>query len=521
MIRAVESLASALALVSAASLVAVLAHGPYSIELGPLRMAARGLHGPLLLFLALALLRELIRARARNESYVGRLRSPGALFLLVLLVYSASPRTPAETDSTPARYLPFSILRELDFDLDEFGFLYRQRQPFYLVEIDGHMVSAYPPWAAVLALPVYAIPVLCGLPPDSPLVFEIEKLAAALITALSVLALHRVSLRLTREPIGFAIALVYAFGTSSFSTSSQALWQHGPAQLFLALALYCLVRGLEEPRWTAVAGLPLASAILCRPVDLLLALPIGVYVLWRARDRLAGFLVAGLPMLLVLVSYNRRYFGSSMTFGFAGFVFGPGSVGGESGGLFDTPFLEGFAGILASPARGLFVYSPIFLLSLWGMVVAWRRPGNELMKCLSIAPLALALLVAKWVNWFGGWCYGPRLLADATPILALFLVEPFERAARSWLWRVVAVVLAVASVTLHALGAFGDESWNLRLVPDRSGFHAERLWEWSDSPPVHNARRLMGELTGTTPAPPQHRRRGEPRGTPAPGSGVE
>ena len=46
------------------------------------------------------------------------------LFLVVLLVYVANGRSIGAGDTLPARYLPFSLLRERNFDLDEFPVLY-------------------------------------------------------------------------------------------------------------------------------------------------------------------------------------------------------------------------------------------------------------------------------------------------------------------------------------------------------------------------------------------------------------
>ena len=79
------------------------------------------------------------------------------------------------------------------------------------------------------------------------------------------------------------LTLVYAFGTTSLSVSSQALWQHGPAQLALAAAIYCLVRARDDPRWAGYAGLPLAFEVITRPADALIAAPLGLYVLVSYR----------------------------------------------------------------------------------------------------------------------------------------------------------------------------------------------------------------------------------------------
>jgi hypothetical protein len=58
-------------------------------------------------------------------------------------------------------------LREFDFDLDEFPFLYEGEMPWFVQRINDRIVSAYPR-GGVLALPVYLLPVLGGLSPQSP-----------------------------------------------------------------------------------------------------------------------------------------------------------------------------------------------------------------------------------------------------------------------------------------------------------------------------------------------------------------
>ncbi|MBI4382094.1 MAG: glycosyltransferase family 39 protein [candidate division NC10 bacterium] len=416
-----------------------------------------------------------------------RLRSPLLLFLIAVFIYNLNGRTLGGGDSLPARYLPFSIIKEFNFDFDEFSFLYEPEVPDFLQKRNGHIISTYPPWAAVLAVPVYLVPVLGGLSPKSPLVPLFEKFAATLITALSVMVFYLALQRMTHERVAWLIALIYAFGTSSFSTSSQALWQHGPSQLFLALTIYCLVRGLEEPVFSAYAGFALASAVICRPTNVLIALPIGAYIFHKRRDQLIGFLLATVPPLCFFIAYNNHYFGSPFTTGFASNVLSPSSIWHGSSGHFSTPLLEGVLGVLASPGRGLLIYSPILLFSFVGMAMVWRKPDQVLLKYLSLAPFPIILLTGKWVNWWGSRSYGPRLLADITPILCLYLYLPFERAGARALLRYGLAGLSALSISLHALGAFSDGSWNANPGID---LNPARLWSWADSPPVYYGRRV-------------------------------
>jgi hypothetical protein len=146
-------------------------------------------------------------------------------------------------------------------------------------------------------------------------------------------------------------------------------------------------------------------------------------------------------------------------------------------------------GILLSPSRGLLIYSPVFVVSCIGMAMIWREPGQLLLKNLSLAPFLTLIVVAKWVNWWGGHSYGPRLMADVTPILCLYLYRPFEKVQGRRLLKFGLYGLCGLSVSAHVLGAFGDGSWN--YTPMNVDHARERLWSWIDNPPVYYAKQLI------------------------------
>jgi hypothetical protein len=416
------------------------------------------------------------------------------LLLIVALIYLANGRAIGSADTLPARYLPFSIVRELDFDLDEFTHLYDESArrgyplwrgiPYFLRYHNGHYLSAYPPGPALLALPIYAIPVMAGVSPTSPWAPGIEKLAATLITAFSVLFLYWALKELVTERWALTIAGVYAFGTSSLSISSQALWQHGPSQFFLALALYWLVKGGREDRYIAYASFALTSSICMRPTNALIALPFALYIACKHRAVVMKCILFSIPPMTFFLLYNYWYFGSIRG--------GYGSVSLDAPSfIWQTPVGEGIAGLLFSPGRGLLIYSPVFILSLVGVGVVWAK-GPQLFRYASIGLLLVVLLYSKWFMWWGGWTYGPRLLSDLTPLLCMYLY-PLCHAMDRWrLLRAGFVALGLLSVGCHALGAWWyDFRWDLVHNPDQ---YPARLWQWRESPLVHYARRGVSDV---------------------------
>lgn len=468
--------------------------GGYDIVVGPLQLHASSLRNWFLLCFALSLSKAWLEERRGAKSGIEGLQSPLLLFIGAMTVYYSNGHTFESTNDTlPARFLPVSILLDYDFYLDEFSAAIDQYgDPYFVRRIDGHLVSAYPPWGAVLALPVYLVPVfMWGAKIDYSVLYDLEKRAAVLIMAVSVLILFSALRRLMGLRFAWFIAFIYAFGTNSLSLNSQALWQHGPSQLFFSLTLYCLVRGMETPVFIGWAGLALGWAVICRPLNLVMALPIALYVLHKHRSQCIGFILAGAPPFLLFLWYNAVHFGSPLRTGFGATVVTPASLVGHHLSWFNTPLPEGLSGVLFSPARGLFIYSPIFLLSLVGMAIVWKESGRLFLKYLSLAPLFLLIPVAMLGSWWGGPGYGPRLLADSAPFLCFLLGPAFEWVDQRPWPKFMAVGLAVFSISMHVIGlAWGD--WISALIDyDR---HPEEVWSWRDSPPVLIGTRLLEQM---------------------------
>ncbi|HEU5322135.1 MAG TPA: hypothetical protein VFX28_15135, partial [Methylomirabilota bacterium] len=157
-----------------------------------------------------------------------------ALALVVLAVLLANGRPIGAGDTRANERVAASLVQEGDFDLDE----YPEVEPPFAATAGGRRVSIYPVLSSVLAAPVFAA---------SRLVFALDetgaalagKVAASLFSAAAAGVLY-LCLALRGRARAFFAAAVFALGTTVWSTS-QALWQHPAAVLFLALALLFLV----------------------------------------------------------------------------------------------------------------------------------------------------------------------------------------------------------------------------------------------------------------------------------------
>jgi hypothetical protein len=380
--------------------------------------------------------------------------------------------------------LPFSLWLDGSIAADRFYPYLAQHAPAqalgFIVK-DGHAYSGYPIAVPLLLAPLYApaalvvrdgawdterIVVLAGI---------LEKLAASLVAAVSVVFFYFLARSLAGPGRALVVTLAYAFATETWTISSQALWQHGASELAVIAGLFCLARWWQAPERRSplvLAGLSGALAAAIRPTNVLFlaAMCAALLMARRGRGVLAPFCAFPVAVGAVVAAYNLYIFGR---------------ITGAYGNTFGTAFWPGLAGLLVSPARGLFVYTPIAVFSLLGAAI-WLRSGR-----LSQAPvylvsvlfsIAQVLLVSKWSIWWGGHCYGPRLLTDIVPCLMLLILPAMDWISRGAILRLLFGLMLFAAVFVQAVGAFCYPNSGWDETPAAIGESPQRLWDWRDNP---------------------------------------
>jgi hypothetical protein len=162
-----------------------------------------------------------------------------------------------------------------------------------------------------------------------------------------------------------------------------------------------------------------------------------------------------IPILLaagMIGLYNLSRFGSMLTAGY-----GPKED-------FSTNVFTGLYGLLLSPGKSLFLYTPLYLLSLFlisRFVRRHRAEGALLVTCT----VAYLLVISKWWAFYGGWCWGPRLLVPLASLWVLPLLELREVVNRSRRWHIVAVALIVVSFAVQGLGSVVNYTEWLKTLP--------------------------------------------------------
>ena len=270
------------------------------------------------------------------------------------------------------------------------------------------------------------------------------------------------------------MACLYAFATETWTISSHALWTHGGTTLAVTASLYCLLRASESsPRrvYWLLTGLFGGLAYAIRPTNALFLLAAGASLAWGRRFKeLCFFSLFPLLAVTLTSAYNVWVFGHVL---------------GRYTALLDGDFWAGLTGILFSPGRGLFVYTPVFLFSLAGDF-AWLRDRRLRHSPVYTAAILFAvfevLVVSWWREWWGGHCYGPRLLTDVAPSLALLTIPALHQVRRTVALRAVFAATLVASVSIQAVGAFCYPNSRWDETPVAVGQDVARLWDWRDSP---------------------------------------
>jgi hypothetical protein len=173
-----------------------------------------------------------------------------------------------------------------------------------------------------------------------------------------------------------------------------------------------------------------------------------VVIAWTYRKqprellRLAGWAaVTGVPLLLLALAYNYLRWGSITQTGYEPYLdmyFG--------GSVFD-----GAWGMLLSPNKSAFLYSPPLVLAMLALPAAIRAvPRLGLAMLAMVVPVFL--IYCTYRSWSGDYAWGPRFFVWAVPVLLVPLAWFLDRATTRWRRGVVIGVVALG-IGVQVLGA--------------------------------------------------------------------
>ena len=418
-------------------------------------------------------------AQGRRDVWVA-----AALALCMFGLYNANGREIGSYDSQPTKYAARELLLRGTLSLNhvvgktpELG-----KRSGFVQTRNGRYRSAYSPVPAVIAAgitwpfwKVGLVDIRAALAP-SLMAAATSSILIAIAVAFAFL-ISRPRLSMTRS---LFVAAGFGAGTGLWSTASQTLWQHETAIFGLTLAVFALV-SLEHRRyWTLAALLGLALGVAAgarlQLAPIIVTLLVGSAVAVGLR---AAAIAAACASLIVVPVVVTNYLWFDTIAGAAPILE---SLHSRVHGT-DSSFVlgvDGFAGLLVSPNRGLLVFSPIAIVALIGIPAAVRGGYRSVRFWLCAAAAAQYVLYSLYSVWWGGHTYGPRYMLDLLPLLIPAAVLGMDTL-RGPLRLSLASVALAWSVAVAAIGAFNypQDRWNSEpLDVDRNH---ERLWDWSDN----------------------------------------
>jgi len=405
------------------------------------------------------------------------------LWILVSFgIFNANGRTIASGDTVPASLMPVVVLLDGTVMLDRFAEEEHRRfpRPYWLQQTRFGTASRYPLATGVLAIPIYAVPVLYQawrqpLSTDEWRDFAVgplQKLAASIFAALSVGVFWSICVSLGfRSWLPFVLTALYAFGSETYTIASQGLWQHGPGSLALLAAIRAMLWADKRPRAAALAvGLSLGLAVAIRDNNVFLVGPIGLAALWRQPRQWLWLMAPAVAIAVPVGIYNYVVLGS---------ILGVGQD--QFGDLALRNMREGLPGVFFSPARGIFLYFPAAVLAL---VLVFRQAST-----LSREPLFLALgacvilatgLNASYKVWYGGDCFGPRYFTEVQGPILILLGAAVEAGGRRLVASLCLMLILPYSIFIQAMGSWSIATfdWDAKPPPGE----VARYWDWNDNP---------------------------------------
>jgi hypothetical protein len=457
----------------------------------------------------------------KNKIGIRTLAEVVLIFIICIIVYLSNQGPISSGDTVPNTLLVFNLLENHTLHLDAFRASYFvDKGAFYsFAEANnGHLSSTYPIGPALVTLPLYIIfyaylklkSVPVDLVSENFEVYRLlfEKLAAAITTAISVVIFYLSSRLKFNRGISLVSTFIFAFATNTWSTSSQALWQHGISNLVLVSAIFCFLKANRtcqktQKIWLILAGIACGLFPGIRPTSTLFLFTAAIYSAFTYRWQSIFFffgLVSGLPS----IAWNLYYFGN--------FTGGYSKMFPESPYIFTwNNFKTASLGTLISPSRGLFFYSPIVLFSLVGANQVWKlRFGKDekLMGCIAIASVILISSYCFYKVWWAGHCYGPRFMTDVMPVacylISYFCVSLGDRQKKSfWIWAfILAIIYSTVTQFVGIFGANPGSLWNANPLNIDHHQYQYRLWEIRDNPVQRHTNAFLHNRIITIPKYP-------------------
>ncbi|TGM88843.1 dolichyl-phosphate-mannose--protein mannosyltransferase [Leptospira licerasiae] len=473
----------------------------------------------------------------KNFSKIGLL----TLFLFLFSIPTSVSRLFSSDDSNGAKLIPFSLEKDGNLDLSEFyvnppiisasewakdkntllvpsplpsgDYI---KHPFFLTSYEGKLLSAFPLLPGLYNSVVYfslkligievATPDTINLSGPGPKIHAIndfiylEKFSSSLLFAITSILLFKALSIIASARTSLLITLLYSFGTTHFSNTSQTLWQHGFVEFLIVESIFLfLSKDILTRSKTLLLGITLGSFFFVRPPSVLVAGLLGLVFLWRLRGLNAK---AKFNLLLISAAGAFIPFCSIGLLNYLeyGHIMGGYYLMEKSFALTGMPdrfvgdLWEGVGGLLISPGFGLFIFSPIVLLSFLGFFPIRKKIGFLILPTI-LSTLAYLYIYGKHFVWWGGVSYATRFLSDLMPFFAVLLLPALTISYKKAVVKFLLILFSIISIWAHTSAMYSDAPFKEWAACKRLPIR-EKAWRWERIPYIMPFRTYYPYITG-------------------------
>ena len=351
-------------------------------------------------------------------------------------------------DEIESYLLTKAIVEKQSFAITDYADTLLMEHPWDLIVLNGEVYIRYLPGPSFIGIPFYILGIgiawvlnLEGILLERFLFFctcQVSILSAAY----TVLLIYKSCKLLgASDKSSFLSAYIFAFATINL-VYARTFFAHSLGAMLILYSVYTILRvvkGVNTGRLTLIlSGVILGYSTIVRFSNALLIFPILLLLLLNKKlSKFALFLVGFCTIIPVHMLYNYALFGNPFTtiYTYAGpdltttlaaySLYSPETFPSyvnlwwqSKESYFGLHILVGLFILLFSPFRGLFFYSPVLILSLFGIFREFKQKGFDIAFFLLTSFMVIAVAYAHLLP-FGTWTWSSRYLIEVIPLLVI------------------------------------------------------------------------------------------------------
>src|SRR5258708_865536 len=353
----------------------------------------------------------------------------------------------------------------------------------------GKFYIFFAPGISLFALPFYSIGKY----------FNLAQVASYSVITLfaigNMIFLYKISREILKLPVWISIltSLIFAFGSTSWSYAV-TLYQHHATTFFIISGFYAVWKYKQKKKfgwvWGFITWLNFALAGLIDYPNIILMAPVMLYFFLSScnitpiRSKLTislrtAFLTTSVIFFLITALhgyYNYVNFGDFKRV--SGSLTGYKAIKEQK--LFEKKngqaqitkigdnkqpihffkqenFIHSSSTLLFSRDRGLFLYSPIFILGILGIFYKLKKMSMETAILLGTMG-SIFFLYSSWGDPWGGYAFGPRYMIPVMAVLSLFIGIWLSKFKYQLLGKLITFLLFIYSIGIALVGVLTTNS---------------------------------------------------------------